>query len=85
MKLENLEEASRVFKELIDLKRYEDFINHRKYSDKVNFVIKQHQGEACSKNAYKIQIDTRHNERLLDVVRDIIAELETKLKDLGAI
>lgn len=79
MKKELVKKSSELLKEIEELNRVDDLLQHKLYLNTVNFVIKQHFGDTYTKEYERVQIDRKHTPRLLKVVREIIKELELEL------
>jgi len=81
MKADVVKKASEILEEIEDLKRYSDFLKDREYGKNVHFEIRQYYGE-INRDALRIIISEKHNNRLFSVIDTIIKELEAELDAL---
>ncbi len=78
MKIELIEKANTLHKEIKELKRYKDI--QRKKKTTIHFEIVSHFGSPTQYEV--IEISRKHNDVFFKVVDTIITELETKLEEL---
>lgn len=76
MNTDLVKKANAIVEEIESLGKYKKFLDKRDNS--VHFDIREHYGS----DSGKVNIDKRHNERLIKIVENIITELKTELENL---